>query len=54
MKSEKTQKNKIPNHTLRKTCRICESEDLKPFLEFGEMPLAGGFIKKEDLSKEIL
>ena len=54
MKSEKTQKNKIPNHTLRKTCRICESEDLKPFLEFGEMPLAGGFIKKEDLSKEKL
>lgn len=52
--SEKIQKNKSKNYTTRKTCRICESDDLKPFLEFGEMPLAGGFIKKEDLSKENL
>lgn len=48
------QKNQNLDYTIRKTCRICESDDLKPFLEFGEMPLAGGFIKKEDLSKENL
>jgi len=34
------------------SCRICGSKDLKKFLEFGNMPLAGGFIKKEDLLKE--
>ena len=48
MKSDQTQSNHPPTYTLRKTCRICESKDLKPFLEFGEMPLAGGFIKKEE------
>jgi SAM-dependent methyltransferase len=51
-KSEKIKKDQILNYTIRKTCRICESGDLKAFLEFGEMPLAGGFVKKEDLSKE--
>jgi len=53
-KSAKIQKNQSPNYTIRKTCRICKSEDLKPFLEFGKMPLAGGFIRKEDLSKQNL
>ena len=52
--SEKKIKDQIPNFTIRKTCRICKSDDLKTFLEFGEMPLAGGFVKKEDLSKEKL
>ena len=52
-KSEKIKKDQILNYTIRKTCRICESGDLKAFLEFGEMPLAGGFVKKEDLSKGI-
>jgi len=33
-------------------CRICESKNLKIFLRFGDMPLAGGFVKKKDLHKE--
>jgi SAM-dependent methyltransferase len=54
MKLDQTQTDHPPIYNLIKTCRICKSKDLKPFLEFGEMPLAGGFIKKEDLSKEKL
>ena len=33
-------------------CRFCDSEDLKIALDLGSMPLAGGFLKKEDLSNE--
>ena len=54
MESDQTQSDHPPTYTLIKSCRICKSKDLKPFLKFGEMPLAGGFIKKEDLSKEKL
>tara|TARA_B100000700_G_scaffold316421_1_gene405945 strand:+ start:31 stop:1305 length:1275 start_codon:yes stop_codon:yes gene_type:complete len=39
-------------YTTISSCRICRAKNLKTFLEFGNMPLAGGFIKKEDLSKE--
>ena len=53
-KIEKTKPHQSPNYITRKTCRICDSDDLKPFLNFGNMPLAGGFIKKEDLSKDKL
>jgi len=51
-KSEKLKNDQFFNYTVRKTCRICESEDLKAFLDFGDMPLAGGFINKEDFSME--
>ena len=43
---------KHPLYSKITSCRICKSKDLKKFLEFGNMPLAGGFIKKEDLLKE--
>ncbi len=33
-------------------CRFCDSQDLKIALDLGSMPLAGGFLKKEDLSNE--
>tara|TARA_B100001123_G_scaffold403650_1_gene492327 strand:+ start:322 stop:1596 length:1275 start_codon:yes stop_codon:yes gene_type:complete len=39
-------------YTTISSCRICRAKNLKTFLKFGNMPLAGGFIKKEDLSKE--
>jgi SAM-dependent methyltransferase len=38
----------------RSTCQICDSEDLRPFLDFGDVPLAGGFLKKEDLHRDAL
>ncbi len=45
----------VANHyAVRETCRICGSRDLLPFLEFGDMPLAGGFLKKEDFENEKL
>jgi len=36
----------------RKTCRLCKSKRLKKVIDFGLMPLAGGFPKKEELKKE--
>lgn len=37
---------------VRKTCRLCGSKNLKKVIDFGHMPLAGGFIKKEEINKE--
>lgn len=42
------------HYTLRDSCRICSSKDLVKFLDFGQMPLAGGFILPEDIAKEKL
>lgn len=42
------------HYTLRTGCRICSSKDLLKFLDFGEMPLAGGFIKPEQVPDEKL
>lgn len=36
----------------RDDCRICKSKDLVKFLSFGKMPLAGGFIKKDEIKNE--
>ncbi len=36
----------------RDDCRICKSKDLVKFLSFGRMPLAGRFIKKEEIKNE--
>jgi len=38
----------------RATCQICDGEGLRPFLDFGDVPLAGGFLKKEDLHRDAL
>ncbi len=42
------------HYTLRETCRICSSKDMVKFLDFGQMPLAGGFIKEEQVAEEKL
>ncbi len=36
----------------KKNCRFCESKNLKKVIDFGPMPLAGGFLKKEEVKKE--
>ena len=36
----------------RKNCRLCESKRLRKIIDFGQMPLAGGFSKVEKLKKE--
>ena len=51
-KSENLKREKHSLYSTIISCRICKSSDLKTFLKFGDMPLAGGFIKKEELSKE--
>ncbi len=33
-------------------CRFCSSADLVKFLDFGEVPLAGGFLRPEDTAEE--
>ena len=33
-------------------CRLCHSENFEVFLKLGTMPLAGNFLKKEDVGKE--
>ena len=35
-----------------KRCRICHSRKLYKFLNMGAMPVANGFLKKEDLKKQ--
>lgn len=34
-------------------CRFCKSDELIVVLRLGDMPLAGGFLKKSDLSEEL-
>lgn len=34
-----------------KTCRICDHE-INPFMSFGQMPIANGFLEKKDFEKE--
>ncbi len=36
------------------TCRFCGSVDLLKFIEMGDMPLAGGFLREEDIPNEKL
>src|SRR3989338_631492 len=36
----------------RTTCRCCESETLVTVMDFGSMPLAGGFLKEADIVRE--
>lgn len=36
----------------KKNCRLCGSKNLKKVIDFGLMPLAGGFLKKEEIKKE--
>ena len=36
----------------RKTCRFCESRDLVKVLDFGSVPLAGGFLRESEFLNE--
>lgn len=36
----------------KNNCRFCGSKNLKKVIDFGLMPLAGGFLKKEEIKKE--
>lgn len=36
----------------RKTCRLCNSSNLELFLDLGWMPLAGNYLKENDVGKE--
>ena len=38
--------------TSRTDCRFCQSKNLVKILDFGNVPLAGGFLKKEQFSEE--
>ena len=37
-----------------KKCRLCDSENLKIFIDFKKMPLAGAFLSRREVSKEQL
>lgn len=39
--------------TKHKNCRGCLSNDVRQFFDLGKMPLAGGFISKKEVPKEI-
>lgn len=42
----------IGKFTSRTTCRFCEGSNLTRILDFGNFPLAGGFLKEEDFPNE--
>lgn len=46
-----TQIGKFINHT---TCRCCQGSNLVKIMDFGNMPLAGGFLKEEQFAEEKL
>ncbi|MGI8422703.1 MAG: class I SAM-dependent methyltransferase [Chloroflexota bacterium] len=39
-------------HVRHSRCRCCEAETLTPVLDLGEMPLAGGFLKEDEIPGE--
>jgi len=45
---------KIGVYHRRRVCRICGSNNLTVFLDYGNVPLAGGFLTKEQLEEEKL
>jgi methylation protein EvaC len=51
---QSSQKQAIGKYWRRTTCRFCEGSNLTKILDFGNFPLAGGFLKETDLSKEKL
>lgn len=46
------QTRRIGTYEKRDTCRFCEGRNLVEVLDFGDVPLAGGFLKEEDFSTE--
>jgi methylation protein EvaC len=39
-------------YTHRERCRLCDSRNLVRFLDFGDVPLAGAFLRAEEISEE--
>lgn len=46
------QKKPLGNFIQRTTCRFCESKNLVKVLDFGDVPLAGGFLKESEFAHE--
>jgi len=40
------------SYLTRSSCRFCEGKNLKSIIDFGLVPLAGGFLRKEDVPQE--
>ena len=51
MESDSLVKKEANYRTLTE-CRLCHSTDLKPFIDFGNVPLAGAFLKTEQIPSE--
>lgn len=47
-----TTAKKTGKFTQRTTCRFCESKNLTKVLDFGNVPLAGGFLKPDQFEQE--
>ena len=47
-----TEQEQVGQFLRRADCRFCESTNLVKILDFGNVPLAGGFLKEEDFSNE--
>jgi len=45
-------KKQIGDFIRRSDCRFCQSQDMVKILDFGNVPLAGGFLKESDFSEE--
>lgn len=48
----KEKERPIGKFTRRTDCRFCQSKNLVRILDFGNVPLAGGFLKEEDFAVE--
>jgi len=48
------QNNKIGKYVHHTACRCCQSSNLIKVMDFGNMPLAGGFLKEEQFGEEKL
>lgn len=47
-------KNILFEYVTLDKCRLCNSTDLSTFIEFGDFPLAGAFLKKSEIENEKL
>ena len=45
-------KKQIGDFIRRSDCRFCKSQDMVKILDFGNVPLAGGFLKECDFAEE--
>ena len=45
-------KGQIGEYIRRSDCRFCQSRNMVTILDFGNVPLAGGFLKESDFEKE--